>query len=689
MAEKSRDAWSFADLLLFVAFWAGILFYNEGWPQLYERLFVQPTITKAEALEAQGRLPEALDLLTAQIKDDPKSAKLLWALGDYYTKADSPLLAHFYFRALTFVDDSSLEPERRDFARAYQSRDAEPTAEIKSAEDEAEKQHHDSGGHTIFPDSANAMLNRPASDVDVTAGYFDPTYPIAATCSDGSACRRAFYFPSGNLWTAIATQRLAIAFEQYGGKDCCSLSLDDPDLRSLSVVETEFSQKLDAAGDRFADAAARQQAELAFRARLLAKQQYVLDFLDNAGNADPVKTNRWGDLLAWVKIIAWFAVLLVLRNFLEGRIAGWRQAGQTRVREARTAAPGRAALPRTAGVSRSLWWRIPYFIVALLLLANGVTWLFDSTQRPFLLSGMAVSDVGEISGLHFAAGMSLVLLALLAINRGSRPAGDEPGLIDTFAGWIGGKRLWQFIAGAGTLGALAVFGSLYFAHTAVYWDTTEAVSAFQHDVAPLEIFVDGEWVYGISPDGETTHIARFTPTLYRAMDRAGIQIGEFKYPMQFPVPGGLPILLLIGLCALAIFARRDGPPDRWVARCFLGFALLNLYVVFWLVSAQTGLEFKYGLKPDWIAAALPLVVGQLIIVASVYNRLRAQILPARQRRGWIALYWATSLAMLPWAYCFSEASARGPALIWIALYIGLGAALWFLILHRPMEETAL
>jgi hypothetical protein len=686
MAEKSRDAWSFSDFLLFVAFWAGILFYNEGWPQLYERLFVQPLIANAEALEARGRLPEALDLLTAEIKDDPKNANLLWALGDYYTKADSPLLAHFYFRALSFVDNSNLEPERRDFAQPFQSRDAEPTAEIKSAEDDAEKQHHDDGGHTIFPDSANAMLNSPAGDVGFTAGYFDPNYPISATCSDGSACRRAFYFPSGNIWTAIATQRLAIAFEQYGGKGCCSLSLDDPDLRSLSVIESEFSQKLDAAGDRFADANTRRQTELAFRARLLAKQQYVLDFLDNAGTADPAKSDRWSDLLVWVKIVAWFAALLVLRNLLEGRIARWRQAGQTRVREAKTSAPSRAAAPTTEVVSRSLWWRTPYFIVALLLLANGVAWLFDSAQSPLLLSGMAISDVGETSGLHFAAGVSLILLALLAINRGSRHVGDGTGLFDRFAGWIGGKRLWQFIAGAGALGALAVFGSLTFAHAAVHWNTAEAVSAFQHDVAPLEIFVDGEWVYGISPDGETTHIARFTPTLYRAMDRAGIQIGEFKYPMQFPVPGGLPILLLIGLCALALFARRD---DHWIARCFLGFALLNLYVVFWLVSAQTGLEMKYGLKPDWIAAALPLVAGQLVIIASIYNRLREQVLPARQLRGWIALYWATSLAMLPWAYCFSEASARGPALIWIALYIGLGAALWFLILRRPMEEAAL
>ncbi len=38
--------------------------------------------------------------------------------------------------------------------------------------------------------------------------------------------------------------------------------------------------------------------------------------------------------------------------------------------------------------------------------------------------------------------------------------------------------------------------------------------------------------------------------------------------------------------------------------------------------------------------------------------------------------------MLPWAYWFSASSLRGPALIWITFYTGLGATLWLLTLRR-------
>ncbi len=212
------------------------------------------------------------------------------------------------------------------------------------------------------------------------------------------------------------------------------------------------------------------------------------------------------------------------------------------------------------------------------------------------------------------------MAGLLAINRGSRRSKDAPGLIDNFAGWIGGKGLWQIVAGASALGAFAHVREPAISRTHCgprAGHGGAAVSAFQHDVGPLDIVVNSDWIYGVSSDGQTTHIARFSPTLYRAMDHAGIDIGIVKYPMQFPVPGALPILLLIGLCAVAMFAgrTRDNP---WTARSFLGFALLNLYVVFWLVSAQIGLR-----NPRWLQARMdrsrrsPLLVAQLVLIPSI------------------------------------------------------------------------
>ncbi len=141
------------------------------------------------------------------------------------------------------------------------------------------------------------MLNEPAAKLDIAAGYFDPDYPIATPCSDGSRCQQALSFGNGNLWTAIATQHLAIA-DRYGGKDCCTLDLSDPDLRALNVVELEFLTKLQGMGDQYApDSEAGTKADLAFRARILANQRYVLGFLDGASaEAPPNSGSSWSEL---------------------------------------------------------------------------------------------------------------------------------------------------------------------------------------------------------------------------------------------------------------------------------------------------------------------------------------------------------------------------------------------------------
>jgi hypothetical protein len=215
------------------------------------------------------------------------------------------------------------------------------------------------------------------------------------------------------------------------------------------------------------------------------------------------------------------------------------------------------------------------------------------------------------------------------------------------------------------------------------------VTAFKTEVGPLDIYVNGDWIYGISPDGSMSHVAPFSPVLYRAMDRANINIGDLKYPFEFPIPGFLPILILIGLCAAALWRReKSDAPGIWTARYFLAFALLQLYVVLWLLSANAGLQTRLGYNPDWMGPALFLLVSQLVLVASVYDRLKGNVLPASQQWAWIGAYFATSLAMLPWAYRFSEATLRAPALLWISLYLGFAALLWFLMMMPRSAKGA-
>jgi hypothetical protein len=715
--KSSSSSWSLSDFIFFAAFWAGIfVYYNYAGP-IWDRLFLDPAISQAEALEAQGRLPEAQDLLLAKAKDYPQNPKLLWALGDYYTKTDSPVLARFYFQALTHVDAKDLDPERVAFAKSWQGNGTDVQHEVQDEVDAPKTKHMNSGARTAFPDSVNGMLNEPAAKLDITAGYFDPDYPIAATCSNGGRCERAFDFGRGNLWQAIAAQHLAVDYP-YGGKDCCTLALDDTDLRSLSVVEGEFLQKLQTMGDQYAsDSAASNAALLAFRARVLAKQRYVLGFLDGASTAAPPPppySALWSSLRFWGLLIGWFIFVFVVRDVLEGRIAKWREASRVRAAAKPQSATPQAArsassVTSNASAAMPMWRRIAYFAFALLLILSGAGYIADSANT-FLTGGDPVvvptyfkggsliqtthlsTEESRTNGINFAAGLSLLMVGLLATNRGSRRSPKGPGIVDNAIGRLSaGTRTWQIVAVAATLSAFGIFGDLYFGHTVTHWDTESAVTALKTEVGPLDIYVNGDWIYGISADGNTTHIAVFSPTLYRALDRANVEIGEFKYPFEFPVPGFLPILMVIGLCAAALWRGRapgSDAPGLWTARSFLAFAFLQLYVVLWLLSAQAGLEIRSGYNPDWMGPALFLLVSQLVLIASVYDRLKANVLAAAQQWAWIGLYFATSLAMLPWAYHFSEASWRAPGLLWITLYLGFVSLLWCLMMVRRRATGA-
>jgi hypothetical protein len=142
------------------------------------------------------------------------------------------------------------------------------------------------------------------------------------------------------------------------------------------------------------------------------------------------------------------------------------------------------------------------------------------------------------------------------------------------------------------------------------------------------------------------------------------------------------------LCALA--ARRRRSADV-VPGVFLAAGLLQCYLLFWLTSAQKGV-FLLGdgrLDPWWVTAAVPLLLAQLVLLASLYRSLREKSRPGSQRAGWMSLYFAAAVVILALAYRVAGAPLLAPAMLWLSLYLVLWVGLCWLLLRRlPGEEAA-
>ena len=304
--------------------WAAVFVSHIVGPLLRDRLIIRPAVNRATDLEGRGGDLIALPMLLEHVHDDPKNPRLLWALGDIYTKMDRPLLAHFYFRALRNVDTSGLDPEWLDFAQPWQhGQDTEDRTEIMHELTETQESFAKLKGGIarVYPDSINAVLNQPASTVSVPFGYFPPQTPICGTVEGRDRqCGYAFEFQSGNFWQAISTQQLRVV-NYWGGSDCCSVSLDDPDLRSPSLVTEDYRLQLENEGKQSGlSAEERQRDLLAFRVRVLTKQLFVLGFLDGASAADPeIHWTFWRGLLEWVKAICWGVGLIFVLILLNKR----------------------------------------------------------------------------------------------------------------------------------------------------------------------------------------------------------------------------------------------------------------------------------------------------------------------------------------------------------------------------------
>jgi hypothetical protein len=305
-----------------VLFWIGIGVYYSGvddW--LRDRFQVQPAVASANELKARGGDEPALDILLEQLSSNPENPRLLWSLGNFYLSMDRPVLAALYFQALSRTgkasEVASLSP---DFASDWQQYENPARKQVRKDEEQLAAElanfQHDYDGDVIeHPADINAVLNLPAANPGPGAGYIPPEHPASCgaaepNCGYGLDTGRAIF------QSAIVKQTIRIE-DPHGGRDCCTLKLDDPDLRSLSVAADEFVAQGHMIEGRLAtDTEEGRRLRLAFGSRVLLKQQLVLDFIEHSDqNAAP--DPGW-TVWSWVRLIGWIACVVVLTSFIEG-----------------------------------------------------------------------------------------------------------------------------------------------------------------------------------------------------------------------------------------------------------------------------------------------------------------------------------------------------------------------------------
>lgn len=677
-----------------VLFWIGVGLYHSGIDDWFrDRFFVQPALTKAFDLKSRGGAEIALDLLLEQLPNNPRNPKLLWALGNTYTSMDRPVLAAFYFTALERTGQSSrLDPQWIAFTTEWQSFEnpAIKTARRDEERLEAERKQfeRDYNGSVIeHPASINSVLSLPAVNAGALAGYIPPDHP--APCgADRPRCGYALDAATGNFWNALETQAIRID-DPRGGPDCCSLSLDDPDLRSLDVAEAEFSLNPEMLDGRLSTATeAGRRVRLAFASRVLLKQRLVLDFIAKANTAPPPDPG-W-TIWSWAKLIGWIVVVFLLSGMIEDWLDRRRSRRATVKMPESPAVDSQTRIhgPPHGSRLRRVGYSLLALVLALLAASN-----FANSNRVWIEANSVTGGLGIVSShlvskpwpgnaISLAAGVTLLLVALLALNRGWRNGPRTSGPVDRGLGWLSGTaaRAARPFAAAVAILAFAWFANLSVRHSTFHFDPTQAARAFKQDVSGLSIRVIDRYVYGLALDEETMHLAAFGPTMVRAFEREGVGYGYLKPRFEFPLPGVIPLLCLVLLCAMTARHRMQDKAAT-MPGIFLAAGLLQGYVLFWLTSTQSSFD------PWWVQAAIPLSLAQLVLLASIHRKICEAALPPSQLAGWISCYFATSILILALAYRVSGAPLLAPAMLWLTPYASLLALLWWLLLPRPLTKA--
>lgn len=680
-----------------VLFWIGIGLYHSGIDDWFrDRYVVQPALTAAFDMKARGGDEIALAMMLEQLPKNPKNPKLLWALGNIHTKMDRPVLAAFYFKALERTGKSStLDPQWLSFTSEWQNYENPARTKVREDEErlESELQQFERDYHVgaiEHPEAINPVLRLPAANAGAIAGYIPPEYPVRCG-PDRPRCGNALHVETGNFWNAVETQSIRIN-DPKGGPDCCSLSLDDPDLRSLDVVEAEFSMNPEMMDGRLSTATQEgRRVRLAFSSRVLLKQRLVLNFVERADTSPPPDPG-W-TVWSWAKLIGWLIAVFFLTTFIED----WLE----RLRLHRSTA--KTASISSVNASPTSWQRRIGFVLLAFVFALFAATNFANASRVVTEANTIVASLGNLSthlyskqwpgnSISLAAGLTLSLLVLLALNRGWRASRTSSGPLDRALGWMSGTngRAARLLAVVSMLVTFIWLANMAFRHTTFHFDATQAAHTFKQDVSGLSIRINDRYVYGLTFDESMMHIAAFGPSMVRAFEREEISYGYLKPKFEFPIPGFMPLLCLALLCVLEARRRTAYRTVIPVSGVFLAAGLLQTYVLFWLASSQKG-NFVLGdgtLDPWWLQAAVPLVFAQLALLASIHRKLRDNALPSSQLAGWVSGYFVTAITILALAYRVSGAPLLAPAMLWLGFYVALLTLLWWLLLPRSVADVA-
>jgi hypothetical protein len=309
--SRLQDLAAIAGVMLLVVLWtARGNIYNFGY-DLWSRFVVTPRLAPAEDALVTERPGDALQSALRLLRADPDDPRLIYFVAGAYWNLDQPLLADFYTAAYLksvrrkdpeqlrrlsqlLAEDERAWPylngagftSRKALGALIDSLDLEIDKKITikaGAEDSAAgiEQQFDADERLYYDlpkgwQRAPALppaqvLGEPADSG--TIGYIQLGAPVSC---DEPWC--SSIFKQADLTAAIRSGRLAIDFPK-GGADCCSLSLDDSDLRPIETIVAEFLARRQAAGKDAPEASAEgMNALLSLRQRVLFKQSYLLSF---------------------------------------------------------------------------------------------------------------------------------------------------------------------------------------------------------------------------------------------------------------------------------------------------------------------------------------------------------------------------------------------------------------------------
>jgi hypothetical protein len=271
-------------VLLLVVF-AFLIFIGGPWAgeELWWRTMIGPDFARAQELEKEDKPAEALPIALSLLKTRPNDERVLHFIAGLYIELDEPLMAYFYLRTLTGAQGhfGSYSSDEYDLLSKL------PIFHEQHMIDESLRQEIDrtrslydqlgEDAKRSDPPSPNSVLNEPAA-TRAEPGYFNPEYLVS--CGDHKICN--VKMGDTDLFAAASAQKAEV-HDPAGGAECCSVSLTDSDLRRLDVVQDEFVKQWQA---EHPDSSITEpdggNALLQFRARALAKQIFVTNFVQGA-----------------------------------------------------------------------------------------------------------------------------------------------------------------------------------------------------------------------------------------------------------------------------------------------------------------------------------------------------------------------------------------------------------------------